>query len=580
MARWLAVPSGGALAIMVGMVCLFVAFPGEELFDTMFHLGRVDALANHFLSGGGYPCRLYATSCSGLGYAAPLFYGDLFLIPIALLRACGASLTVCFGALFAEQIVLAFGIMYGMCAWFGLRVKERLACAAFSLFAPSTMMMIFSYGQAGMAIATAFLPCVVFPTFVLLYEDEASGRRLWEATFLLIVGMSASLLSHVITAILAGFFVGALCLFRLTFLLHEPRRLGRMAFAAFATLGLTAWFWVPMLEQRAAVDLFAISPEWRALVDKEAAGWTALQCFFIDTFVWLRGIFCWLSAHIQGEWKWTVELAWVGFDSFSAWGWFLVPLAYLLFRKGTLARFDKTPLWVRAAGWALLVLTVFAATPLTVSVLKPLLWWTQFPSRFFGLWTCLLTPLVVCFAFRRCTVRQRRLLCLAFLTMFFVICVYPLQGRSCVLMGWSPQVSEVDYDIGRGEYLPARFVLDTNETSRAIKDKNLPWGWHDIAPWGAGPYSLDVETSRASVTVPRFYYKGYAATLDGASVPLRKSSEGLVEVETAGKMGELRVWYAGTPLQRVSGWISIGTVAALLLLFFFLRSVQPTPRLR
>lgn len=561
-----------SVAIMAAVVCLLVIFPGTKLFDTMFHLGRVDALAEHFLAGGGYPCRLYATACAGFGYASPLFYGDLFLLPVALLRACGASMEVCFGALFAEQVVLAFGVMYGACRWFGLRARECLACACFFLFAPSTMMMIFSYGQIGMAVATAFLPCVVFPTLELLTEWGATPRRLWEAAFLLVLGMSACILSHVITAVLAVSFIAILCLSRLLFLLREPRRLACLTFAAVATLGLTAWFWVPMLEQRAAVALFVFSDAWRT---ESVVRVYPLLGVFTDTFIWQRGIYPILAAYCPEGWGWMLEWGRMDFDSFAAWGWLLLPLLWLLFRKGTLARFGEAPLWARVAGWGLLGLTVFVAMPLALGVLEPLLWWTQFPSRFFGLWTCLLAPLAVCFAFRRCTPYQRRLLTVAFLVMFLVVCVFPLYARRCYLPDLGigrclPPVSEELYGIGKGEYLPERFTrIHGGKVPKDEEKDARPWRWRDNAFDGAGPFTLEVTTPQTSVTVPLFYYKGYAATMDGEPIPIRESFDGMVEAETAGKTGTLRVWYAGTFLQRASGWFSFGVLLLLLLLFFF-----------
>ena len=533
------------VAIMLGVLCLLVMYPGAKRFDTMFHLGRVDALAEHFLVGGGYPCRLYASSCAGFGYASPLFYGDLFLLPVALLRVCGASLVVCFGALLAEQVILAFCVMYGACKWFGLRARECLACACFFLFAPSTMMMIFSYGQVGMAFATAFLPCVVFPTLVLLAERGIAPRRLWEAAFFLVLGMSACILSHVITAVLAVSFIAILCLCRLPHLFREPRRLACLTFAAVATLGLTAWFWVPMLEQRAAVDLFVFSEAWRPA---SIARIQPVFGFFTDVAIWHKVIYPVLAAYCPEGWGWMLEWCRMDFDAFVAWGWLLLPLLWLLFRKGTLARFGEAPLWVRAAGWGLLVLTVLAAMPLALGVLEPLLWWTQFPSRFFGLWTCLLAPLVVCFAFRRCTPCQRRLLTEAFLVMFLVVSLFPLYARRCHLAGLGhPPVSEESYSIGNGEYLPERFTqVHGGKVPKEEGKEAWPWRWRPGASGDAGIFTLEVTTPQTSVSVPRFYY----------------------EAETAGKTGTLRVWYAGTFLQRASGWFSFGVLLLLLLLFF------------
>ena len=72
---------------------LFVAFFSWKITgcDLHFHLTRLVELADHIRREGllAYPFAINFSSCEGMGYATPLFYGDLLLLPSAILVAAG-----------------------------------------------------------------------------------------------------------------------------------------------------------------------------------------------------------------------------------------------------------------------------------------------------------------------------------------------------------------------------------------------------------------------------------------------------------------------------------------------------------
>ena len=77
-------------------------------------------------------------------------------------------------------------------------------------------------------------------------------------------------------------------------------------------------------------------------------------------------------------------------------------------------------------------------------------------------------------------------------------------------------------------------------------------------------YQRKWNTTIANITIPEpdilefplFFYKGYTATLNDKKIDVTESSLGLVEMKI-NESGEVKVWYAGTPVQKISFYISL-----------------------
>lgn len=546
--RWL---FGGMAAVFV----LLATTSGTVVADTMFHLMRVECLAEHLAAGGGYPCRLYTAACNGYGYAVPLFYCDVFLLPFAALRALGVSLSVCHALLVFTLPTLVGVLMWCLSGWFGLIGERRWLCTGIYLFSPSLVMALFNFEQVGGVFAAAFLPCAVFPTLALLTEKAMSRERLVSACRWLCVGLVGTLCSHLISTVVLTLFLLVVGALRLPFLLRHRERLFALGVVGLVALGLTAWLWLPLLEQRSAHLLcFDVGPKSN----------------FAENAIRLPGLFL--------PWKVCAEVLaprWGDFwavpgETFALWGWVLLPALGVLFlcRK----RLCAAHTWVRLAGGISIVLLFFFAFRPLLALAEPLFGWMQFPSRFFPLWACLAAPL---FALGVAAIHCRWLRMafgMGLFIAFLMAQTYPLAKRVDTYRSGKKHILTTSYGVGYGEYLPTRWARAREARGGSLYDGfyfHLP-PKHAIS--ADGSVTLDVATPQASVSVPRFYYKGYAATLDGAPCPIRENAEGCVEAVVGHRTGKLRVWYAGTPLQRLSTWISLGCL--LLLIAYFLR--RPT----
>lgn len=531
-----------------GMLVFCLLFPYVPGNDTLFHVARIDGLTNHFAAGGGYPCRLYESFCDGYGYAAPLFYCDLFLIPFALLHLAGASLTVCYAALVFSLGVLTFGTMWGMAGWFGLRGRERLICTSFYLLVPSFSINLFTWGQIGGAFAMAFAPCVLFPLLVLILENEISMKRMWSATIWLAFGMTMLICCHLVSSCLLILFALALCLFRVFFLIKHWKRILCLALAAILTVLVTAWYWMPFLEQQAMTDLVGFSADtstfWKTLAIRP------IGLFFSYTICKT------MLAPLLGSWA-TIPPGMV-----ECWGWILVPLAIAIWRDRLLQKTWHARLWVKVSVVTLVFTSIFFSSHTLLVWTAPFLSWMQFPMRLYIICLPLLSLLVAAWLTRHASEGMRRIFAVGVAIALVCALTNPFGRYALAWIGERKTIAETPMNIGFGyEYLPCAWVEEVE--ARGEEPKYM---WQEPTDsTNYGPYCVPIERADATTVVPRWYYYGYAATLNGAPCAVRESKNGCVEVLTEGKTGELKVWYAGTSLQRISTWVSLLSLVGILL---------------
>lgn len=555
-------PEAVVAVCAITLVVAALALSHDTPVDAPFHGGRLAGLADCLREGSGYPCRLYTTACAGYGYANPLFYCDLFLLPFALLNLLGVPIALCHALLLAVLFLASGASMRWMGRWAGFS-PSICRCAAFAyMFAPTYLIAMFCYQQVGTMLAMVFVPCVVLPVFVLLTRETMPMRQSIVAVALIGLGMTGILLSHMISSVMTAVFIAILCLLRIRFLLRHRGRIWLLAGVTIVTTLVTAWFWLPMLEQLLAVNLVVEGPSpWRHLFWKQnpkLLGWFVDPITIYDIILpWVQGLF---PAHAQ-----QIRTLLGVFDgSFALWGWVVLPLAWVFWKVRGWRMIHAAPSEARMAFWVWAVLIVIVISPPILFVLRPLFGWAQFPSRFFPILTCAFALFLGWFLVTHCSRCQRFAVWAGFAVALLVVAINPLRATFPTLFpeGSRRYQHAHIYDVGAGEYLPTNSVIAAQRQGKRKPDFT---SWPSEGNFPHGPLTMEINAGQASVTVPRLYYKGYTAMLDGVPCVVRESADGLVEIVTAGRCGTLCVWYAGTRIQRVATWISCMTVLILLL---------------
>lgn len=213
--------------------------------DTIFHLGRISFLADALKQGFMYPVRVEGTWMYGHGYAAPLFYGDLFLLIPAFLQMLGFSIMNAY-KLFLFLVLAATAAISYHC--FRKCVRDEYAALAGSmvyLLIPYHIYNLYNRGAVGEYLAMAFMPLVCCGMY-LLYTGDAASKEYKKYKWYLIWGMSAILQSHLITTEMTAVLMAVICavFWKKTF---RKQTFCQLLEAVGAVLAINAWFWLPML---------------------------------------------------------------------------------------------------------------------------------------------------------------------------------------------------------------------------------------------------------------------------------------------------------------------------------------------
>lgn len=507
--------------------------------DCLFHMLRIEGLAQALREGAALPVRVYSLLLGGYGYACGLFYPDLFLYPFAVLRAFAAGPEITFKLLLLSCCALQ--CLTGYLAGRGITKSHTgglVLMVSYSL-CQYHLANLFIRSAVGEVQAMIFLPLVVWGLWNL---TEEGFSRPW----LLALGFFGLLMSHTISLALCGLLAVGWVLARLPRVLKKPILLKGVC-AALAVLLVGCYYWLPMLEQFAA-DRFkaTAAPLTNLSANRQSLGslfsLTGYQGLGLGVLV-LAGLG--LGALLFCR-RWGDRPAWVfwllglGFSLIQLWGgiWRLLdatPLTSIQFpwRLHQLGQFFfcLCAAWL-GAGFAknapakpgrmgLKRRVLALAAVLVVSAANLALLWPSLPEL--------------------CNYGEKH---------------FENRGETFYLVGqeWVP--AGVDIREFAAEP-PAQY---TTPDGQPHQGEYLPGG--DFTFWcgEAGAHG-----------VPKLWYKGYHAVLfpedggPGIELPLHKDGAGRVElaVPQGSPAGRVTVRYTGTGLQKASQWVSLAAALAL-----------------
>ncbi len=213
--------------------------------DLIFHLGRIEALAQALLSGMPFS-RIEPMWLAGHGYANSIFYCDTFLLFPAILRMAGFPLTISY-----QCYVTAVNLATALIAYTAFKRCFQsaeiglLGCMLYTL-SPYRLYNIYNRASVGEYTAMIFLPLLAWGFYRIFSADtkEKSYKRSWLIPTL---GFSGIIQSHALTCEMAGGFAILLCLLMWKKVFRRQTFLVLLKMAA-ATALLNAWFLVPFVD--------------------------------------------------------------------------------------------------------------------------------------------------------------------------------------------------------------------------------------------------------------------------------------------------------------------------------------------
>ncbi|MBO4889769.1 MAG: glycoside hydrolase family 9 protein [Lachnospiraceae bacterium] len=488
--------------------------------DLEYHLLRIESLKEGILIGRPF-LKVNTLFFGGAGYASSLFYSDLFMHIPALLRVCHFGIGTSFHLYTALIFVLCY-ISTFYCVW-------KMSLSKFAGTVAAVLVTLCPYHMDDMLVRTAcgenaafiFLPLAIYGVFNVLYEEM-------DKPWVFGLGMAGLILTHPATCILMTCVCVVAFLINIKILLDNPRVLVRLCVVAVLALLVTAYQWLPMLEQFAHTD-FYVANNWTDLLDS-SVGFSEIA---------------------------STTFPCIGFALFAL----IIPRIFLTRRDYPILKFID--LCIIAA----LIFAVGATNIMPWEKVARFFGFLQFPWRLFIMSSVLLSvadAVILRLFLDRFKEDNRRI---AFEIVLILITAVMMKGaidhQNENSMGYydysDDYYSFKPFTAGviAGEWLPAA-VTDVSslveQSDRMVFDDGSAC---DFTRKRAKVISK-IDSVHEYVDVPFIYYKGYSAVIvddAGNKTKLEVSGDGengMCRVELLGRTGELTVSYTGTILQKVA----------------------------
>ena len=213
--------------------------------DIGYHLKRIEGLKDGLLSGQ-FPVRIAPRWLEGNGYADAIFYCEVMLLPAALLRMIGFTVTTGY-QLYMVLVNFLTAVIAYYC--FKKMFKDEYAGLICSMLHTLSIYRIFNTyvkGSLGETLAMVFLPFIVYGFYRVFTEDPGEKKYKW-CFVPLTIGFCGIIQSHLLTCELVGGFTILLCVILWKKVLRKETFLV-LAKTVICSALICAWFIVPFLD--------------------------------------------------------------------------------------------------------------------------------------------------------------------------------------------------------------------------------------------------------------------------------------------------------------------------------------------
>jgi len=209
--------------------------------DGRFHIVRMEGLYRSIKSGVYFP-TVNMLFLNGFGYIANVFYSNLWLYPVAMLRLFGLSVVQAFVSFYVLLNFCTFLTSFG--AYYQASHKYDRSLLFSFIYTLSTYRIydLVRRFDIGEVLTMVFLPIVILGVYQIFYADESK----W---LYLTIGMTAVIYSHALSPVLIAVFILWVIIFRFKALLQQPRRILALIFAGLTSLLLSLAYFLPLVEQ-------------------------------------------------------------------------------------------------------------------------------------------------------------------------------------------------------------------------------------------------------------------------------------------------------------------------------------------
>lgn len=514
-------------------------------YDYYFHLKRFEALITA-LREGTFPHYIDYAAALNYGYLSKVFYSDVILIPFA-------TLGILIGSYNSFEVMLfTMTILCGIFMYSAMKTVYKSSFAAFVAgilytFSVYRFYDIYNRGAMGEVFAFTFIPLV----FLGLYHIIKGDYKKW---YIIAIGFSLLIFSHVISTVLTFITVVIVLIFYCKPLIKEPKRFAYLILAGVVTLAITASYIFPLWEQMQANTYRYETNNWtlpaNAKIPLDYVFWGLVSGFYYRDDISIVGIGILLTS--------------------------VILLRFFIKGKSEMLKSVDIGLLIG-------LLYIFASSQLFPWGRFPftLLSFIQYPGRLYLLVTFFFAVAGGYYLSRIFVKEKARFIVALAVILCTAIVIYMHNDNYRIMhthIGQTnerPEASNFFY-LNGAEYVPdkaesAFHILLRGDSITSIN------GHTTIESHSRYKHILNISIntqSTDSLELPLFYYKGYTALLNDKELPITQSAHGLIQIPV-NETGDVKVYYEGTIIQKVSFGISILAIFALCIYILIQRRKKP-----
>ncbi len=223
--------------------------------DLTFHLMRIEGLAEE-LRNGVFPVKLSSLWMDGYGYPVSVFYGDLLLYIVAVLRIIGFTVITAYKSyvllINAGTVIIAYVCFK--------KVFKDSDAALLTAFAYTTagyrIVNIYVRAAVGEYSAMMFFPVVALAVYQFYTLDAKEWKAYQRYALVLALGMTGVIGSHILSVEVVFFTLAVLCIVLWKSTLKKYVFRGYLL-AVIETIVLNMYFIVPFLDYYRNADVHA-----------------------------------------------------------------------------------------------------------------------------------------------------------------------------------------------------------------------------------------------------------------------------------------------------------------------------------
>ncbi len=514
-------------------------------YDYYFHLKRFEALITA-LREGTFPHYIDYAAALNYGYLSKVFYSDIILIPFAILGVLIGSYNA------FEVMLFTMTILCGIFMYSAVKTIYKSSFAAFLAgilytFSVYRFYDIYNRGAMGEVFAFTFIPLV----FLGLYHIIKGDYKKW---YIIAISFSLLIFSHVISTVLTFITVVIVLIFYCKPLIKEPKRFAYLILAGIVTLAITAVYIFPLWEQMQANTYRYETNNWtlpaNAKIPLDYVFWGLVSGFYYPDDISIVGIGILLTS--------------------------VILLRFFIRGKSEMLKSVDIGLFIG-------LFYIFASSQLFPWGRFPftLLSFIQYPGRLYLLVTFFFAVAGGDYLSRIFVKEKARFIVALVVILCTSIVIYMHNDNYRVMhihigqTNEKPDASNFFY-LNGAEYVPdkaesAYHILLRGDSIASINGNTA------IESHSRDKQILNIRInaqSTDSLELPLFYYKGYTALLNDQELPITQSAHGLIQIPV-NETGNMKVYYEGTIIQKVSFGISILAIFALCIYILIQRRKKP-----